>query len=756
MDEIWHQYAESGSDVRAGPREVTKSRQASPKHEDIPLQARPRQSPPLILHHYQSDYQILGIGSPIPPPQIPPLHHYQSDYQTLGTGPPIPPPQIPQNNPTQIIDTTGQIAPPGARLNVTVTLWEDEGCLCFQVNAKGVCVARREDNHMINGTKLLNVAGIPQSRRDGILKSEKVRHVVKIGPIVLKGVWIPYERALELANRENIVGLLYPLFVYNIRGLLYHPSNQSRINAVVAASEQRRLEGQHVRTAPGTQPPDLTHHHTMSSPIGAHIMAHHYPTPSTSAASTITLGSQRSFYGRDGASNLWGSSSLSVDSGLRSARSTLTSMTSASPSPTRHLSEDPSSSFDSVPTLAESQFSSSKTITPRTTQRTASPLSHASNSSSYAPSSGGLGNLPESRVRRNQGNKPLSIDKGLGNSRSNPTTPVTTPPDALKPVKVKDGFSESPFEDLLNIGSQTPSHRNIQFALHALAENEPKKEQIVTEFQGEYGSKIPSINVENLSDLRDQFGGEHSSANSRESPVGACHHPLAGTDQSHDVGSIGFVEGDQNRTWSSKHHETKLSTEVRILLLHGEHSEDEGDALSQSATDQASTPTGNLTESNLCGGSSSLCSSVAQSQCSADDEDKLIIQLSIRKRELVDRLMVAFYAMFDPNSRLVNHAGPSSSSHQQSTSNRSDMSASAPGSGNGDRKRKASDNNFPTRDDDGDDDGKKRRRLSSSNPNVILETSKKFACPYFKRNPRKYQRVRSCPGPGWDTVHRLK
>lgn len=45
------------------------------------------------------------------------------------------------------------------------------------------------DNHMINGTKLLNVAGMTRGRRDGILKSEKLRHVVKIGPMHLKGVW---------------------------------------------------------------------------------------------------------------------------------------------------------------------------------------------------------------------------------------------------------------------------------------------------------------------------------------------------------------------------------------------------------------------------------------------------------------------------------------------------------------------------------------------------------------------------------------
>jgi len=109
---------------------------------------------------------------------------------TMGSNAPSAPnggQPYPQQNHT--FDTTGQIAPPGMKPRVTATLWEDEGSLCFQVEANGVCVARREDNHMINGTKLLNVAGMTRGRRDGILKSEKTRHVVKIGPMHLKGVW---------------------------------------------------------------------------------------------------------------------------------------------------------------------------------------------------------------------------------------------------------------------------------------------------------------------------------------------------------------------------------------------------------------------------------------------------------------------------------------------------------------------------------------------------------------------------------------
>lgn len=56
-------------------------------------------------------------------------------------------------------------------------------------------------------------------------------------------------------------------------------------------------------------------------------------------------------------------------------------------------------------------------------------------------------------------------------------------------------------------------------------------------------------------------------------------------------------------------------------------------------------------------------------------------------------------------------------------------------------------------DNDGgnDDRRRKRPRLLSS----AAET-KRLACPYYKRNPRKYCKWTSCPGPGWDEIHRVK
>jgi len=94
---------------------------------------------------------------------------------------------------------------------------------------------------MINGTKLLNVAKMTRGRRDGILKAEKQKNVVKIGPMHLKGVWIPFERALALANQEKITEQLYPLFVHNIASLLYHPINAARPVQLPPVQHQEQL-----------------------------------------------------------------------------------------------------------------------------------------------------------------------------------------------------------------------------------------------------------------------------------------------------------------------------------------------------------------------------------------------------------------------------------------------------------------------------------------------------------------------------------
>jgi len=181
---------------------------------------------------------------------------------------------------------------------------------------------------MINGTKLLNVAGMTRGRRDGILKSEKVRHVVKIGPMHLKGVWIPFERALDFANKEKITELLYPLFVHNISNLLCHPTNQNRNGAMVAAQRKQDAlrsgvpglpslqQHHHPMALPGPHPPLSSHPSSMVRP--SLDRSHSFPTPPASASTVMNgMGNSDNFqWNQQGMGNGQGPNPMSIDTSL--------------------------------------------------------------------------------------------------------------------------------------------------------------------------------------------------------------------------------------------------------------------------------------------------------------------------------------------------------------------------------------------------------------------------------------------------------
>ncbi|KAJ8129302.1 hypothetical protein O1611_g4333 [Lasiodiplodia mahajangana] len=71
------------------------------------------------------------------------------------------------------------------------------------------------------------------------------------------------------------------------------------------------------------------------------------------------------------------------------------------------------------------------------------------------------------------------------------------------------------------------------------------------------------------------------------------------------------------------------------------------------------------------------------------------------------------------------------------------------------QKRKLGDrNDGQTEEEDGDDDDD-APHSGTDNKGKGREIQR-FACPYFKYNPTKYQHWPICPGPGWLSVHRLK
>lgn len=173
----------------------------------------------------------------------------------------------------------------------------------------------------------------------------------------LTGNRIPFDRALEFANKEKITDILYPLFVHNIGGMLYNPENANRTNAVVSAADQRRRLDSTDSSRPPTQAPPLHHHHSMQASVGGQVpstphamsaqnggprpgidRAHTFPTPPTSASSVMaSMGSSNGAYewSQQSIPNGVASQPLSVDTGsMNNARSMPTTPATTPPGQT--------------------------------------------------------------------------------------------------------------------------------------------------------------------------------------------------------------------------------------------------------------------------------------------------------------------------------------------------------------------------------------------------------------------------------------
>ncbi|KAK3331329.1 hypothetical protein B0H66DRAFT_469697 [Apodospora peruviana] len=76
-----------------------------------------------------------------------------------------------------------------------------------------------------------------------------------------------------------------------------------------------------------------------------------------------------------------------------------------------------------------------------------------------------------------------------------------------------------------------------------------------------------------------------------------------------------------------------------------------------------------------------------------------------------------------------------------------------PATGNGARKRSRDQDGEDGSSRDQDDGPIKLQRIQSPSPST---TPRKLACPYFRNNPEHHRQYRSCAGPGWASVHRVK
>ncbi|KAL3298271.1 Nicotinate-nucleotide diphosphorylase [Colletotrichum asianum] len=59
-------------------------------------------------------------------------------------------------------------------------------------------------------------------------------------------------------------------------------------------------------------------------------------------------------------------------------------------------------------------------------------------------------------------------------------------------------------------------------------------------------------------------------------------------------------------------------------------------------------------------------------------------------------------------------------------------------------------------DDGGEEDEEEQPRKKRPESDPVDDRKRKLACPFYRRNPERHKRHRSCAGPGWSTIHRLK
>lgn len=147
----------------------------------------------------------------------------------------------------------------------------------------------------------------------------------------------------------------------------------------------------------------------------------------------------------------------------------------------------------------------------------------------------------------------------------------------------------------------------------------------------------------------------------------------------------------------------------------------------------------------------------------SDNHDKVLKPiLSHEKQQIIDRVMDDLQHMLPGSPTNRSHAGSEGSTGSTGSTGSNEGRPAEKGSNTGSqarpstRKRGLDGSNRPPGDGNDDDGEPSKRRKVKDPSDHSLGKNHKFACPFFKRNPEKYKRYRSCPGPGWDTVHRLK
>ena len=137
------------------------------------------------------------------------------------------------------------------------------------------------------------------------------------------------------------------------------------------------------------------------------------------------------------------------------------------------------------------------------------------------------------------------------------------------------------------------------------------------------------------------------------------------------------------------------------------------------------------------------------------DADTTVFQvIGPMEQQLVDNIMREFRYLWDwPSS--YNERGDTADGSQSNSASTLASRITQPSSTKSKKRQRRFSGDSEQRKDDEDDDDDGPNKPNTPAPKDIQESDLRFACPYYQRSPQKHK-SRSCAGPGWATVHRVK
>jgi hypothetical protein len=137
----------------------------------------------------------------------------------------------------------------------------------------------------------------------------------------------------------------------------------------------------------------------------------------------------------------------------------------------------------------------------------------------------------------------------------------------------------------------------------------------------------------------------------------------------------------------------------------------------------------------------------------SDEEDDLEDPRHVVKRRIIKRALENVHWVLPTTPSSTRSCTTDSSGESNRSGGIANFSGRGKGRGLGGLHRSSNNGEFPE-DEDGEGEGNPVESRAANIAPVLKQP--RFACPFHQKYPHRNQKYRSCAGPGFETVHRVK